>query len=97
MNLAQTANRLAQVILSEKTPMPPVLDITETLEYEAFQRFIHVLSAILINTMMKGDKQMTITRPSAEAVDTLVREMLVATGFTIDIDSRPGTIIINWK
>ena len=96
MNLAQTANRLAQVALSEKAPMASIPNIEKAPEYEALQRVHEVLSAIAIASM-QGTRQIAVTRPYADAVDTLVRETLEATGFAIDIDTRPGTIIINWK
>lgn len=96
MNIAQTARRLAEAALSEKAPTPPMSNLEKAPEYEALQRIHEVLSAIAIASM-RGTRQIAITRPYADAVDTLVRETLLATGFAIDIDARPGTIIIDWK
>ena len=91
MNLAQTANRLTKTAIADQ-----MSNIENAPEYDAFYRINNALSFIAIASS-KGAYQTTINRPFAEKTDEVVRGSLEAAGFKLDIDSRPGNIIINWE
>ena len=90
MNLAQTANRLTKIALAESMP-----NIEKAPEYDAFYRINNALSLIAIAST-KGAYKTTVTRPFADRIDEVLRGVLEAAGFKLDIDSSPGTIIISW-
>lgn len=90
MNLAQTANRLTKAAIAGQMP-----NIEKAPEYDAFYLINNALAAIAFAST-KGIYRTTINRPFADKTDEVVRGILEAAGFKLDIDSRPGNIIINW-